>query len=198
MYQKEKQMESYRIGNIIDSLFNQVVENNESFESGKDGIMFNIKIKGDNHGFEKDGFTHHSEWQRSGCVRIGIIILKGRYVFSLSSQNNKDEDILSLYDFDDMIKKPELWKNESNHESCYRDAIKNIITDAYLNIGLYINNVPDEHKPSKITGNVNIYLSEILRPLFTLVEVKHIPIYPTETYFRRLTEIKRITKNVNL
>lgn len=157
MCQLFEQFVDYRNGVITDEQVKQL--------SGQLGIYFNLFVRCDNYGYEKDGNTHHPDWEKSICFHAHVLILRSRKVFiAISEEDNRDK--IPLTDF----------VNTSNHDSCWRygfDEILKAIGGAYD--FCYDNpDIPEEHKTDIKDACIYVEFNTLFgHKILNLLEVKY-------------------------
>lgn len=182
MCQLFEQFVDYRNGVITDEQVKQL--------SGQLGIYFNLFVRCDNYGYEKDGNTHHPDWEKSICFHAHVLILRSRKVFiAISEEDNRDK--IPLTDF----------VNTSNHDSCWRegfDSIKIAMGRAY-DFCYENSDIPEEHKTSAKDANMTIDFGNIFRnKIINLVEVKYENDKDKGQGCYKLTSVKDVSFSVNI
>ncbi len=116
-------LKSYTPINVMTTLYDQVVDSRyrdkNMFPDSKwreQGIYFCVKVSSHCFGFEKDGNTHHPEWVGNAVAWFHVLMINGHSVFTQTTR-----------DFQMSIP-TEGWKNESNHDSCYRESLGELTT----------------------------------------------------------------------
>jgi hypothetical protein len=144
------------------------------------GIYFNIEVSSRCFGFEKDGNTHHPEWEGSACAYFHTIILNRHQVFTCIT----DEHRLA-------IPEPSLWENTSNHDSCWTSGMDKLVHLRFAVYDLAWENQPKELHPQSKDSVIDMDFSR-WGPMFKLVETEKEAIDPHHSYHKRLTKIKEI------
>lgn len=157
-------------------------ENNE-------GLYFLIRIESNFHGYEKDGNTHHEEWKGSCRKNLHIIIFQNNRVFAA--------------EFNDNIREiPEEWKNLSNHDSCWRDAIQSYITSkCFETFDTVHKNAPEEVHPENKNSNLSVRVHHnLFGPLFKCVSGDIESDYEESScgYFKKLSNVEIIKKQITV
>lgn len=172
---------------VMKQLFEQMVQDNESFVRHEEGIYFIIEIEGRNFGYEKDGNTFHEEWRKFEHKFVHVLIIRPHNVFiavSDSSDTPEHED----------------FENTSNHDSCWR-------TDGFHKIGVatwdiykdIYENTPDEHRPIPLAANMDFWLSHHwlgIGDVFKFVKVKMK--YEGNSYKYHLESLEVVKKTITL
>lgn len=175
---------------VIVALFDQMMDWHSKMpilpegEENKYGMMFTLEIDCANNGYERDGNTHHPEWERRYTRFLHIIALRPRMVFVHVSEN-----------WDWRASKLEDFQNTSNHDSCWRSDGLRLITEEYFNAARECwDHVPEEHRRAPFEANVNGSLNPILRPILHFVKVEHEPFARNghDYYWRKLTLVQEI------
>lgn len=177
-----EQFVDYRNGAITDEQVKQL--------SGQLGIYFNLFIRCDNFGFEKDGNTYHPEWEKCKRLYAHVIILRSRKVFiAVSEEHNRNK--IPLTDF----------VNTSNHDSCWRegfDSIKIAVGDAY-DFCYENSDIPEEHKTPIKDANIYIDFNSLFsNKIVNLVEVKYEIDEDKRQGWYKLTSVKDIGFSINI
>ena len=155
------------------------------------GMYFCLELSADNHGYENDGTTYHPEWEAHAHKYYHVIVLSGRRVYILVSENAFLKDL-----------NPKDFKNTSNHDSCWR-------SDGFGDLGKVLNDIfakayshiPREHQPKYTTAGIYASLTPILMPIFRYVRVKRGPLPQEKSnwgYFDQLLEITPINFKIKL
>jgi len=110
-------------------------------------IVFFLTLEAENHGYESDGNTHHSDWERRASHGLVIIVTEHHQVFIGQHKDlSKRDRRISSMDLEMHFGNFE-WKNTSNHDSCWRSdgfsLIHKIEADLYHKC---FDHVPDEHR----------------------------------------------------
>lgn len=174
---------------IMNSLYMMCVDNryskNGELFSRKQGIYFTVHLSDTCHGYGKScGNTHHKEWEGNGYAEFHVIMLNHRQVFVCVPE--EDPGVLD-------IPAPELWKNTSNHDSCWRQGCDELTRLAFLVHDEAWKNCPEKERPETKLQNLDISLCRIGAQgrIFKFVEVEMERIDPRgHNYFNRLTSIK--------
>lgn len=181
-------MKSYDWAKLINGLYEQLVHNNQAF-SRKEGIYFRCKLECEFNGYEKDG-THHPEWEGAEAKDFHIIILNPHKVFTCITDSS---GICSI------IPPAELWYNNSNHDSCWRDVSGKKLTHLMLKVhDKAFENCPKKYRPQIRSQDVRFSLEiSLFGDKFKFVEVEYESI-PDNCYHYKLTSIKKIKKTIEI
>lgn len=128
---------------LIYSLWDQVMR------QGRDALVpglwdrpniamhFQVRVDVSNFGYEKDGSTHHKEWERSFYRVIHVLVTARHRCYVAVSTNEFDVTRIPATD----------WKNTSNHDSCWHSdglrVIHNVMNEAWEHCWSHI---PEEHR----------------------------------------------------
>lgn len=123
-------MNNLRATQVITDLFEQLRDRDKldilQWDRPDIAMYTCIQINSENHGYEADGNTHHPEWQSRVSRMIHVIITSRNRVYLAITDNHPDYKIEKL--------DPSLFKNTSNHSSCWRsdglDQIDSVIRDS--------------------------------------------------------------------
>lgn len=115
-------METIKAESIIHAAWDQVFRGNLIPDpwSSNLALVFNVEIGVQNFGYERDGNTHHPEWERDFFRSLVIVVTARHEVFLRKSPAHvSDREIDKI---------PALeWVNTSNHDSCWRsDGLREI------------------------------------------------------------------------
>jgi hypothetical protein len=84
-------------------------------------LQFDVRISIANNGYELDGNTHHSDWERE-FFRLLTVVVTGRHQVFVRSRT-----VLTGSDGQDQPPLDTSWENTSNHDSCwYTDGLRPI------------------------------------------------------------------------
>jgi hypothetical protein len=170
-------MHTYDIGNVIVRLYEQIRSSNQVYseederyfpendfiKSGNNGILVTVHAHCDNFGYEKDGNTHHPEWVRGYSMYVHIILTVNYNVF-VATSNNRDPYAVPL----------EEWSNPTNHDSVWREAIKDaILAQVRKGAEFCFAHMPDKHLPYRPGDEVHLTLERSWSSLFDIVTVGH-------------------------
>lgn len=182
-------MKSYEFARLINGLFEQIVRFNEVF-ANNEGIYFRCKIESECLGYERNNDIRHLAWEGRVAKDFHIILLKPHKVFTCITQSVGPIST---------IPPVELWTNDSNHDSCWRDVARRHLTD----ITVYCHdkafkNCPEEFRPETMSQEVRYSLeTSFLGNIFKLVQVEYKSI-PEDCYHYQLTDIREIKKNIEI
>jgi len=138
-----------------------------------------------NYGYEKNGSTHHKEWDKRYQRTIHILVTQRHQVFVAVTHPREDVEISN-------------WVNSSNHDSCWKSDGLNIFEkvawDAYEHCFAFM---PDEHRPAPIAAHTFTQFADwhFGRLPFEIVKVKGK--YGGD-YRNFLTEIKKVDYQINI
>lgn len=181
-------MKSYDLADIINGLYEQLVHYNDNFNLNQ-GIYFCCQLDSQCYGYDKDGNTHHPEWEGRSMKAFHIIILNPHKVFTCTT--NVTGLIHELPSVD-------KWKNKSNHDSCWRNVSSDELTSLMFHChDMAYKNCPEELRPQKKSHGVRFSLkTSLCGPVFKYVEVTREPDYDLDKTGNRhkLTSIKIIDK----
>lgn len=107
-----------------------------SLRNGCYGIYFQISVDYENFGYEKDGHTHHREWERRYQRTVHIIVTERHNVFHAVT--------------DKLIRTPKLgdWINANNHDACWQEGLSVIDGVLFEGYSECFEFLPKEHKRS--------------------------------------------------
>jgi hypothetical protein len=182
-------MQSYDWANLINGMFEQIVRYNKSF-STNEGIYFRCKIECEYIGYEQDGNTHHPEWEGKDAKDFHIIILNPHKVFTcITESSGTCSEIPSA----------ELWANDSNHHSCWRDVLlRHLIDIMFYCYDKAFENCPEEFRPQLLSQNGRFsFETSLLGNRFKLVRVEYESI-PYNCYHYKLNNIEQIKKSIEV
>jgi hypothetical protein len=154
-----------------------------SVRTGTPGLYFRVRIDQENFGYEKDGHTQHPEWRRRSIRVAHLIVTRNRNVFLAVSSNLRDKP------------ESEDFRNISNHDSCWRDAIESEIRN--LECVTYddcFQHVPYPHRPAPVMVPPSIRLESSMFNAFTVVKIKGT--YKDDNW--TLSEIKHLEFALNI
>lgn len=178
---------------LCDSYFSRETPFVEGTELKELGIHFAVELRADNHGYEKDGNTHHESWERRIYNVFHVIILQNRRVYTCLSKH------ISLHEI-----KAEEFKNKSNHDSCYRsDGLHELFKIVGTMFDEAYSHVPKAHQPKHYMAGVNGNLTPMLRKAFRYVRVKRKPLPHKEgerwdNYFDMLDSIQEVDFKIQI
>ena len=179
-------MKSREMINVVNGLYERIVKYNESF-SRNEGICFCIKVDAECYGYEKDGNTHHEEWEGRDIKYMYIMILRGNQVFTNISS-----------DFSSSI--PTLgWKNTSNHDSCWRGGSDELVGLCFDCWDEAFYNCPKKARPSTKNEGLRVALGfGLIEQPFKLVEVTKEPDLSIDDtgYHKKILSVKEIHKTI--
>jgi hypothetical protein len=173
--------------NLIIMLFEQFMDwhvpspvvHTDGANDSKYGMAFMLDLYCENHGYEKDGNTHHPEWKRNYRKNIHVIILRPRMVFIAVT----DETHLELVP-------PSEFNNTSNHDSCWRtDGLRLLREESWRAYNHCYDHMPEEHKPLIGLSTLDMDIAQVFGKPMRFVRVEHKPLND-DSYHRELTEIK--------
>jgi hypothetical protein len=143
-----------------------------------------------NHGYEKDGATHHADWEHSVWETIHAIVLRPHSVFIARTKRN-----VPLKDID-----PGAFVNTSNHNSCWVEGFDDINTAVFEACEACNKFTPEKHQKAPIQMSVLAQMGSAFsnRDLFTFVKVEYKNRDPHDSYFKQLTSIKPLKYKVML
>ena len=154
------------------------------------GLVFHVLVRGNNYGYEKDGNTRHPEWEKSFYQYLTVIILRTRKVFVAVSDCSKWNEV-----------PVDAFENITNHDSCWESSgfgVSDLFYKAYHTC--YPESIPKEHRPSPAQANISAEMSGMFQSwqLFDYAMVSHAPVEASNTYFRRITSIKKMDFTITL
>jgi hypothetical protein len=154
------------------------------------GMYFHYTLDVENYGYEKDGNTHHADWQRGFIRHVHIIITRSHNVFVAVSREYKLEKV-------DITE----WGNTSNHDSCWRSdglqLIQQTIFDAY---DYCFSHMPEEHKPAPVAMSLHPRLCNgfLEDAVFQFVKVQFVNADPKDSYRKTLINVKPLKFEINI
>lgn len=164
---------------------NDAVPEHTNVRTGTYALYFRVKIDQENFGYEKDGNTFHKEWPRRSVQVVHVIVTRNHNVF------------VAIGGWAATRPGVEEFRNVSNHDSCWRDAIateiRNVECELYEEC---FSHVPDEHRPAPVMVPPFIHLESSGFNAFTVVKVKGT--YDNEDYRYTLDEIKHVNFALNI
>jgi len=150
------------------------------------GLLFTLQIRCENYGYEKDGKTHHPEWESIYNKYLHIIVINCHHVFISESDS---------WDYRDSPL--ESFKNTSNHDSCWKsDGFQLIFKHYFAAAKNCWDHVPKEHSRPPIFSEVEGSLTPLLRKPFKMVRVTKKRL--EDGYFCELTSIKELKFTINV
>lgn len=195
-------MKAYAIANIMNKLFEQIVvsQNHYIDEKGKycfketfnknQGIYLKVEVDSEFYGYERDGNTLHKEWAGRSLKYLHVLMI---YPHSIFTQITDNFDRFNSHP-------PQLgWKNNSNHDSCWRS----VCSDELVALGFDCHdkahaNVPKKFRPSTKDENLDFKLEITLcGALFKLVEVET-KYKENDNYFKDIMTVKEIKKTIEV
>lgn len=159
-------------------------------------MYFQIEMRADNHGYEQDGSTFHKEWEATSVRMIHIIITRGRRVYVYVDELL---DLPNKYDL--RTGDPTVFKNESNHDSCWRSDGLSVITSTYFEVcsEVWPDTIPEPHR--RCPRDTDVYATLVplfggTRLPFQFVKITRGPLPNDDRsnsgYFDQLTKIERV------
>lgn len=149
------------------------------------GLLFNVEINIDNHGYEQDGSTHHADWERS-FYRSLLFVVTARHEVFLRTRNHPGMST------DEPHGATGLWQNTSNHDSCWRsDGLRPVwetLCEGHAHCWAH---VPEPHQASMNTMHTHCHVNTgpFSRGLIHLVRVVT-EADPARSGWRRLTSLQ--------
>lgn len=147
------------------------------------GLLFEVEISAENFGYEKDGNTHHEEWERRFFAVLEIVVTARHEVFVRRHGNPVS-----------MSKGAGPWVNTSNHDSCWRsDGLRQIwetLVEAHEHCWSHM---PEQHAKSmnEMHTHCNVNGGVFSKGAVQFVRVKSQPGDGTR-YGRDLVEVRRV------
>ena len=175
---------------IIVSIFETLMDwhvKNVEFQNPKEedkyGIAFTFDLDCSNHGYEQDGNTHHEEWERRYRKFIHVIVLRPRKCFVAVTEDHPYLKDVPL----------DLWKNTSNHDSCWRsDGLRVFHKEMHEAWKYCYEHVPKEHQRYPMDNQVSCELSRVFGKPFQFVKVTDEAADDRSSYHRRITSIEPV------
>ena len=125
------------------------------------GILMSLRIRADNHGYEKDGSIFHKKWVATYTKSLHFIIVKPHSVFVTITDRHEWRNIPLG-----------AWNNTSNHPTCWSsDGLCNIFPEIMKAYHACYNHVPIRHQPAPCAANISATFSPALRNPITFVSV---------------------------
>ena len=192
-------MISYDFAAAIAGIYDQVRRQNEVVTSyeGRQHVHYDnnflkdrsvalhlvLEVTADNHGYEHDGNTHHEEWERHFGKEMHFLMTGNHNVFLavVDWKWNYLKDISNS-----------AWKNISNHDSVWRDAIQSSITELMFEAWDHcFKHMPEEHLREKLkSSGVDMRLSDHGGGVIKFARISHEAVNTMDTYFRKITSVK--------
>lgn len=165
---------------IIDKYESQQIN---YYERKVKALYFRVTVTCQNYGYDSD-YNFHEEWVRDERVVVHIIVTANHEVFSYVGDFNICFD----------IEKPELFRNLSNHNSCWKDSFR--LHDSGWKLWNKCWNhdfIPVNDKQNMIES-VNYNMNYCGSTLFKPVEVVHTQDDKSHNpeYFRKLISIQEL------
>ena len=183
-------MESYDWTVMINGLYEQLVRYNKDF-TDEQGIWIRVTIKCSSSGYDKND-KYHPDWENEASHVIHIIMLKHHQIFIHVSKS---------YGLCSNLPNPDMFVNESNHDSCWRDAIQRKLTEVKFSVhSEAYKKYPKGEKLAPYKSGIRFSINHgLMGPIFKFVEVTKIP-DPTldTTYFNKLTSVQVIEKTITI
>lgn len=141
-------------------------------------LLFNVEVSIENHGFEKDGNTHHEEWEHHFFECLEYVVTARHEVFVRVNDGE--------------------WINTSNHDTCwYSDGLRDIFESLYRGWEHCYGHIPNEHRLSMremyhhctINGGI---LSQ------NMVQFARVSTERVNGYRRKLTKVNPIKFQIQL
>lgn len=160
----------------------------ESLDSKKRvGIRYTVEVSARCFGYEKDGSTHHPEWEGQYYKVLHIIVAQPHRVYIARSATHDTHKI-----------KPEEYKNISNHDSEWRSSLDKIYQECMTAYDVAYQNMPENLKPAPIAANIEVSMTPIFNRPFSFVLIERTPLVDQErSNFGYFDAIKSII-NLNL
>lgn len=165
----------------------RVQNNHASLRDGVLAMKFKVHIQMENYGYEKDGHTHHPEWEKCFLRDVHIIVTARHNVFAAVMSGHRYNLVSSDY------------QNTSNHDSCWRtDGLRIIQDTLFKGYEECFDSMPEEHRPAPIMTSPYLQLGEgFMGSPFELVRAWGE--YNKADDFRwRLTKIMPVKWNINV
>lgn len=157
------------------------------------GLFFNVEIHIENFGYERDGNTHHKEWERDFYRSLQFVVTARHEVFVRKSESHVEA-----------IREDKLvagqWQNASNHDSCWHsDGLRCIWETLVEGHEFCWGHVPDAHQKSmnEMNRHCSVNTGVFSRGLIQLVRVET-ESDPERSGWRRLVSLKHVPFNLSL
>ena len=162
-------LKSYIPINVMTTLYDQIVDSRDSdkemfpaSEWRKQGIYFKIKVSDECFGYDEKGDCH-SEWCGDACSWFHVLMLNGHSVFTQITEDFR------------MSIPVDGWKNQSNHDSCYRESLGDLTNLGFDMHDKAYENMPEKEKKEKNVNKddtINFHFDAGFSRLFKFVDVE--------------------------
>lgn len=184
-------MKSTLIAQIIETVFTDVADrrgSNSSLFTPNQGLYFRVFVESVCHGTDDNG-EHHPEWENQSMWEWHVIILRNRQVFTAWTPFSRSRDLPSV----------DKWSNTSNHDSCWRHALSELTSLTRKVVDQAWQEVPPgsvTFRPYDERVSLRLQTSWCMGSLFKVVEVEQANCDSLDPYFKKLTSITPIVKEI--
>lgn len=185
-------MDCIRPEQLIYSLWDQVMR------QGRDALVpglwdrpdiamhFQVRIEVDNHGYEKDGHTFHTEWVRSYHRIIHVLVTARHRCYVASTQG--------VFHLEEVL--PDAWVNTSNHDSCWHTDGLQLFHKSMMEAWEHCwSHVPNKHRvsPNAMHKFCQFGAGFASQHVLSFAKIEREPIDDSKyAYFDRLKSVKPI------
>lgn len=192
----ENAMQSYMVISTMNNLFEQLVRDQNYYAAkneqavkvfnNKEGIYFVVEVDSECYGYEKDGNTHHEEWEGRCYKLMHVLMIYPHFVFVCITDGRTFEI-------------PQTgWKNTSNHSSCWRsgcDELTSLVFNCHNDAHKNVPKNDPRVRELRLSDDVNIRLRVSLSGrVFNFVEADWI--YQEDGNHKDIKSVKRISKTI--
>jgi hypothetical protein len=108
------------------------------------GIHFNVEVRCENNGYERDGSTRHEDWERRFFTYLHFVNV---YPHRVYMARTPERDLREL--------NPADFRNIGNHDTCWKDSLRNELSKVYFEATSYCwDHVPKPHQRAPIESNL--------------------------------------------
>lgn len=156
---------------------------NDYSNSSTAALYFCVNVSAENYGYEKDGSTHHPEWEANFNKYVHILVTSKDNVFVAFTDDRKSPENIPI----------ESWKNTSNHDSCwFGDGVESYVDEAVKQADEFVNgHVPKEHA----NNSVDVCFEDIGSNIFSFYDIIHVSV---QNGWRKIMSIKPLVFNFSL
>lgn len=187
-------MDSYSTTRMIQALYEQfrgsLTEAGTGVKDWKEasncGLYFRLRIRCDNNGYDSKE-VRHPEWEVSFTTMLHFVVTASHRTYFA----RKD------YSFPTAEVAPSEFKNISNHDSCWKDSIRDEIFRAYIDAAEACwSHVPENQRKAPAYADVSIEMAPLFLPSFHFVFVERKPLADPEEsnrgYLDQLTKVYKV------
>lgn len=163
------------------------------------GLHVALRFEVNNNGYEKDGNTHHKDWERNYFRVIHVIVTSQKRVYVASVPDDESRQFLEPVERVPVS----MFKNTSNHDAGWRtDGMRIFHEEMRKAYEHCYDPVPEEHRAGWNDMNVFTELGGMFghAKAFNIVRIERTydPDQDWQGYFDILTKVERVNFSINV